>query len=459
MKAASVSRRFLGLSAAAAIAVGAAGVGPSSAGADLGSFSALARADGFRAQITLTGFALSDLTDTSGPSAQAKIDSLGSSEGFAALLYPGDTATTLPGIAPALLAPQLGQAPPALPPYPLAIRSNYPGQVDSRAGQGSVQLTAHSGPGASTSRAAAAALPDAGGVRIGTVAADSAVTSGVKGIVADAAETVETVTIAGVLTLGGIRASAHSERPTGTAAPTTRSTFAVDAVTVAGTRVGIEGERLVFPGTEVPIPAGADIIRPLEQAGIHLRYLAPATDGGRVRSAGLSVTVPAKTPSGDTATFTYTFGMVEAQVSGEVTALPPLPPNSAGAIPAAPEPSHQGGDAVASATTAAGEAPSSGPETSPTLSGAPILAPVQGVESPPAPAGGPSIDTAASAAPSVPPGSGVALAPSTAPRGKVVPISTTSSLAVYLVLVVGGAVALVGSLLLRFLAVRLAWTS
>src|SRR5581483_11244192 len=69
------------------------------------------------------------------------------------------------------------------------------------------------------------------------------------------------------------------------------------------------------------------------------------------------------------------------------------------------------------------------------------------------------IDTAASAAPSVPPGSGVALAPSTAPRGKVVPISTTSSLAVYLVLVVGGAVALVGSLLLRFLAVRLAWTS
>ena len=64
-----------------------------------GSFQAAAIAEGVRYTVTVPGAPLSDqIADAGGPVAQASLDSLGTSRGFASLPYPGDTATGLPGL-------------------------------------------------------------------------------------------------------------------------------------------------------------------------------------------------------------------------------------------------------------------------------------------------------------------------------------------------------------------------
>src|SRR5713226_9150224 len=86
-----------------------------------GSYTTTARADAFRIGVSATGFIVNSLADVSGPTAQARVDSLGTSVGFAAFPYPGDVITGVPGLVTSIVLPKLGLPPPNLPPYPLAV--------------------------------------------------------------------------------------------------------------------------------------------------------------------------------------------------------------------------------------------------------------------------------------------------------------------------------------------------
>jgi hypothetical protein len=393
------------------------------AGADAtGSYTTTARADAFRVGVSATGFIVSDLTDTSGPSAQARVDSLGTSVGFAAFGYPGDAIAGAPALITSIVLPQLGLPPPNLPAYPLAVSSQHPGQPSEKVDQPALSLSAESTAGSSTGHAAATGS-DSGGNAMGKAVADAASKADSSGkLVADAASTVESVTIASVLRIGRVVATAHAES-SGTGAPVTSSSFSAEAMTVAGVPVALTEKGLVLAGSTVPLPPSSSVAQALAASGIGVRYLAPVASPGAIQSAGLVVSVTAQSPLGSKYSVVYTFGIVQAGIAGGVAggvATPASPAPSVG--DSVPAPAVPGGGASLPATAGTGA-------TSPVLSAAP----------------------AASSAPRASAGAGAA--PRTAP------LSSTSALSFYLVLVVGAAVAVSGSVLLRHFAVRLAWTS
>jgi hypothetical protein len=384
------------------------------------SYSGTARADAFRIGVSATGLIVSSLADASGPTAQTRMDSLGTSVGFAAFPYPGDVIVGAPGLVTSLLLPQLGLRPPNLPAYPLAVSSQYPGQPSQKVDQPALSLSAESTSGSSAGHATATGS-DSGGNAMGKAvsnATSNVDSSGV--VVADAASTVESVTINSILRIGRVVATAHATS-SGTGTSTTRSSFSAEGISVVGVPVVLTEKGLVLAGSTVPPPPSSSVAQALAGSGIGVRYLAPVISPGEVQSAGIVVSVSVPSPTGNKFTVVYTFGIVHA---GAVEAsAPPGPTPSAGPTTA--------GGVVAIRPTAA--APGAG---------ATIFAP--------AAASSPSNGAQASAVP------GTITGPL---RTSTVPAPTTSALSFYLVLVVGAAVAVSGSALLRHFAVRLAWTS
>ncbi len=421
------ARRVFGTAAAVVALVLVVPLRANSARADgpTGAYTVTARADAFRVGVSATGFIVSSLTDTSGPSAQARVDSLGTSVGFAAFPYPGDTIATAPGLVASLVLPQLGLPPPNLPPYPLAVSSQYPGQPSQRVDQPALSLIAQS-TSASSAGHATATGSDSGGNAIGKAVADATSNVDSSGeLLADAASTVESVTISGILRIGRVVATAHASS-SATSAPATRSTFSAEGMTVAGVPVDLTEKGLGLAGSTVPLPPSSSVAQALAGSGIGVQYLAPVSSPGAIQSAGFIVSAAAPSPTGNKFTVVYTFGVVHAGLDGSV---------GASASPgAAPSPGSS-----ASAPAAGGGA--SQPTNAATGTGAISLAP-SAVPSP-------SSGLPASATP----GATGSLRTSTGP------LSTTSALSVYLVLVIGAAVAVSGSLLLRHFAVKLAWTS
>lgn len=415
----------LGVTAAALLMSTGAWPGSAQADARLQPFTALARADALRAHVTATGFVASDLGDVSGPSAQAKLDSLGDSEGFAAFPYPGDTAVSGPGLVVALAAPQLGVPAPQLPSYPLAARSQYPAPRDVAVTWGPVQLSAHSAERSSSGHAVGGA-GDSGGNSVGFTVAGSSVSVAESGtLISDATAMVEAVTLGGILRIGAMRASAHVEAPS-TGRPTATSAFSVEGVTVAGTPVGLDDQGFVMAGTHQPLPPSSSLAQALAASGISVAYLEPATDGGGVQSGGLSITVPQRTPNGNLVTVTYTFGVVRADIFSQ--ALPSRPLSTGPLSPSSQRPRTAANSPGSRLSTAAGAGETADNPLATDISRATAL------------------DRGMSRR-----------VPASARRG--VRTSTTSVMSVYLLIVVGAVMALGGSLALRLFAVRLLWTS
>ena len=135
-------RRAWPLGAFAAVVAASSLAAPSGADGG-GSFSAVASSSGLRLSVTAPGYAaVQELTDFGFPVAQATVDSLGESSGFASYPYPGGTFLAGPGT----LAGFAGQGLPPFLAYPFIVSSSYPGQPESKADPPGYQL-------ASTSRA------------------------------------------------------------------------------------------------------------------------------------------------------------------------------------------------------------------------------------------------------------------------------------------------------------------
>jgi hypothetical protein len=438
--------RLLFAAAAALIAITGLGVPTAAADTPSGSFTTLARADAFRVAVNSTSFAVSDITDTSGPTAQAKLDSVGDSEGFAAFPYPGDTATTTPGLITSIVASSAGLPPPQLPPYPLVANSQSPGQPDGNVTQGPISMAAHSSQQSSTGHASGAGA-DSGGNTLGKAVADSAVKVDDAGkLSSDASSTLESITIGGILRIGAMTASAHSEAsPDGK--PTTASSFRTEGVTIAGTPVGISDQGLVLAGSTQPLPDTSSLAQALKAAGIEVRPLKPMTQGGSMSSGGLFITAVQALPTGNTVTLTYTFGVVHAESSGQASPSSGATNTGSGAAAGTDTGSTS---SAAPAGGAAGSAGGAGAVPAGDQGGGALAAIPGGAGSPAALSAPGSSPSAATRAPS---GANTSNA---AALGNL-PVSTTSSLSVYLVLVVGAAVALSATFLFRIFAVRLAW--
>jgi len=265
-------------------------------------FFAIANADGVHAMIEMKGYTVVDqLLDAGLPSAQATIDSLGTSAAYAAEPYPGDLVLTAPGtgaIATGGVCGPLKLSPcPAIPDYPLIAQSTFPGQ-DSGSIDGAVtKLSAHSTDSSSSSNAETG-LGDpatASGGR-STIASNVHHETATGAVAASAESTVESLTLADVLRIGRAHASAKVTQAVG-GSLTRESSLDVTGVTIAGQAVGLTDQGLLLAGTSTPLPPTSPLLGILADRGITVRYLAPETTPTGVVAPGIEVSFPVTIPT------------------------------------------------------------------------------------------------------------------------------------------------------------------
>lgn len=387
------------------------------------SFEAVASADGIRVLLEVPGAPLSsNLFDGGAPVTQAKVNGLGESVAYASMPYPGENASTLPN----MVLPLLGL--PALPSYPLTARSETGTAPEAAVGEGPLRLEAESTPRRSAARSSSGGGADVVSVGLITTGAEAALADG-GGISSKATSTVEAFTVPGQLRIGAVESTASAEQA-GDGAPTTSSSLTAEGVTVAGVTIGVDRDGITLPGQKAPVPDTTGLSPVLDGAGITLRYLEPVPTEGGVISAGLAITVPVPNPAGQPATATYILGRTAATVHAAFApAAPPLAPL---------------------APTVGGAPASPGAAVPPPADLAPATPPDLGASLPDAGTVEPSPD----AAPPTP--GGRIAAPQVA--GAVAPAASTAATVFYLVLALGGLVALSGSFLVRTIGVRLQWT-
>src|SRR4029077_2774433 len=105
------------------------------------------------------------LLDPAGGTAQAQVDSIGTSQAFATNLYPSTAVLSVPGLIPLATG---GKSLP-LPDYPLQVSSHYPDVPSSSRGAGTVVLNA-----GSTARTSTALASDGSTRALSTASFDEA---------------------------------------------------------------------------------------------------------------------------------------------------------------------------------------------------------------------------------------------------------------------------------------------
>jgi hypothetical protein len=251
---------------AAALAVTAGAVGMASAGAAgfAGSYFASAVADGVRLTFIAPSASLSDTAaDVAGPSAQATLDSLGTSRAFGSFPYPGETVVTSTG-----LVRTLSGAP--TPDYPLYANSDYPIVTKQEVGSGIFALRAESAERRAAGFASVGLAVEGAGT-LGLVRSVATADATGDAVVSEATSTIEGLSI-GPLRLAHVVSSATvSLGPDGQL--TRRSATNVVGATVAGIDVTIAADGLHVGEGAVPAPPAAPVNEALKQAGITIELV------------------------------------------------------------------------------------------------------------------------------------------------------------------------------------------
>lgn len=405
-----VTGRIVRLAVAAVLGVVATallGVAPGAADDTCASFGATAAADAVRVSSNPAGLAPVDEADGEGPAAQAHVDSLGVSTGFAGIPY-SKAAVGNAGAGGVDHRDVPVMVTSAHPTNPDESRSTPAGSLKATSQELASRAEAVAGgPGdeqttVGRSRAAAeASCATTGAVKASSTAVSEASSFG-----------------GGVLRIGSVRTTATAA--TNAAGSTVlRSSIDVDGASVLGQRVSI-GDRGLVIGSAATSLGGSPLAQALDQAGISVRHVAATrdADGKGIVAPGLEVTVrrgAQGVTSGD-GSVTYTFGRAYARASSAGTSST---------------------DGVVVPDDVGGGPSSTFDGTGPTTGGAPDLgapAPLAELPAPVAERGGGS-----------------------AGRGGLASIVNTSSASVYPALV-GGAAALVAAFVLfEALGLRLRW--
>lgn len=239
------------------------------------SFNATASADGVHTLVSSPGAPLTDeVADLAGPSAAARLSSIGISTGFAAYPYPGATVLGAPSTA--------GTSAVA---YPLTASSSYPVTPSQQVGQGPFLLSATSKEAESS--AAASSGQD-----------DPTASGGLVSSKAHVQQTGDTVTAesssedrdlaAGPLAIGRVVATAKVTRGA-EGDPTLSSSFHAEGLSAAGNAFGLGPEGLTVAGTTTPLPDTSPVTTVLAGGGVTVTYLAPQKTATGIISAGLKV--------------------------------------------------------------------------------------------------------------------------------------------------------------------------
>ena len=299
-----------------------------SAAGGAASFSALATAEGVRVSTFFGGAPVTNEPAEGGsPVARAVLDSLGTSQAYASVLYPGDALVSLPGLIAGVSGGQIN-----LPSYPLLATSDQETAPEAEV----------AGPGA-TMRASSSATRSQATTTAGTVSATALTEMTVGGDVVSKSESVVTGLFTGALKIGNIRSTAQVIlRPDGTV--TRSSAFEVSGLEVAGVTVAIGRDGLVLGKDKAALPSAADLEKALAEAGIGLRLLAAVETEDAIEGQGLEITLTRETGSAVTPlVLRLRFGRAIASVGrtgGDLVATPlpaPAPAEAQSPGPGSPD--------------------------------------------------------------------------------------------------------------------------
>jgi hypothetical protein len=349
------------LTAGLVTAVASAG-GPLARGAQEVAFDAVGEATGVEVTISNPTIPAGIVIEGSGPTAQARLSSLGTSDAFAALPYPGDTAANLPGTVTALTSIPL-------PDYPFYVHSENgtPPKDASYVGQ-----TLHAESTGNRSSAKATAGQDATGYYAETTIGQDSDGS----VTVDSVAKQNGLDIGGLVTLSGVVTTAQAVLDS-SGVVTTKSSLVVGRFDAPAMRVTIPSQVCVPTQPCQPIPApfggqtlanpdlgfdakGFYIILPiagpqrfpiptqtgidaLATAGITATYQQPITTKNSVVAASLTLrttlpSLPNNPGLNGPTPVTYVLGRAQASVSGQLTAddssdgptIPIVDPGTAG---------------------------------------------------------------------------------------------------------------------------------
>lgn len=331
-------------SLALGLIVGASRTAGAEGGGFVGKYAGVASANGVRVTLDVTNSLSRNPVDGGGPTAEAKLDSLGGSTAFASHPFPGEIPVSGPGVASGLIAatfPQLGEV--SLPGYPFYVESRHPLSPSAEATGPGQSLAAHSDASSSSSRASGGfGTPSGSG---GFSRSAASVTSTVERVQATAQSMVQAF-VAGPLTIGEVVSMATvTLLPDGQLER--RGDILVSGVTVAGVPVEITDDGVTASEHHIPFPSMEAIAGALGQAKITVS-IAPKEDTptGVVAPA---VRIVQQTPDG-AGRVTYLLGSSAASVEGAAAVTGNVGDIGGGCVgPCPPEGSTSGAPATASA--------------------------------------------------------------------------------------------------------------
>jgi len=277
----------LGLTAATLVAVPgfAWALGPS-AGAS-GAYQLAGAADGVRITVSAANAPVTNVPfDFGAPVAQAILDSLQTSQSFAALPYPGDLVVAGPGTVAGFSG---GRVTP--PNYPLIVQASHPVAPDATLDQPGYRLQATAGPSDASSSAASGLRSDTG--RTAAVVASSEARRADDGTLRAVSASEVSGFSAGPLTIGAVRSTAEVVVPP--AGPATKASgLSVTGMKVGDVGVEITPAGLRLPGSGAALPPTNATAEALARNGIEVAYLAPQESDGP-QTSDLVVVSPAVT--------------------------------------------------------------------------------------------------------------------------------------------------------------------
>lgn len=291
------------------------------------SFTALATAEGIRISTFAGGAPVtSEPAEGGSPIARAVLDSLGTSQAYASVLYPGDALVSVPGLVAGASGGQVN-----LPSYPLIAASDRTTAPEAEV----------AGPGA-TMRASSSAGRSLATTTAGTVTATALTETTLDGEVVSSSESVVTGLFSGVIKVGNIRSTAKVVLgPDG--AVTRSSAFEVSGLEVGGVKVAVGRDGLVLGENTSALPSAGDLEKALAEAGIQLRLLAAVETEDAIEGQGLEITLTRETGSAVTPlSLRLRFGRAIASVGrtgGDLVATPlpaPVPAQSGSSAPGSP---------------------------------------------------------------------------------------------------------------------------
>jgi hypothetical protein len=271
-------------------------------------YSALASAEGVRSLQSFPGLTIVTAADENVVGAQAQLDSVTGSLGWAGAAYSST------------VADNVGQAKASPNDLPLTVVSSYPTNPNpERKSAGAATIEAKSGASSSTARSVVGGATSEEGSSGHIVASASASCADDGALHAVADNTAEAINFSGVLRIGSVRSHAKvllDIDNQGQPKPHLEAAMGVDGVTVLGQPAAITDKGVVVASSGMPTPT-QPLSQALVDAGITVRYVAAVKDvqRGEAFAPGLEIIVATATPgvgSGQQTT-TYTFGRAYAR--------------------------------------------------------------------------------------------------------------------------------------------------